>query len=206
MPHQLRGCGHRKVGKLYLVGEGIGIPCDKLPFEIKPCECCGFIPKFFRGFSWLHKNYLGEHDPCDCIPICPVCHPDTIPEEKLNENKFMLMWVGKKFYTTIEFIKEAQEIGVCKAIPSIPKGLILGKTWVLLAHPECKFYESGFFENKDGLAKGVPKTGAGIFYAFVPQRVEMLVPKSEATEDHITELEDQGITPILVPDEIKGHT
>lgn len=32
------------------------------------------------------------------------------------------------------------------------------------------------------------------------QRVEMLIPKSEATEDRITELEDQGITPILVSD------
>ncbi|MHA1286205.1 MAG: hypothetical protein ACTSPB_02255 [Candidatus Thorarchaeota archaeon] len=203
MPHQVRKCGHRKIGKLYLVGEGIGIPCDRLPFEIKPCECCGYTPQFFRGFSWLHKNYLGEHEPCSCIPICPICHPDTISEEKLNEDKFMLMWVGKKFYTTTDFVKEAQEMGVCKAIPSIPKGLVLGKTWVLLAHPECQFYDAGFFNNRNGLAKSTPRIAPGIFYCFTPQRIEMLVLKSKATEDRINELEDQGITPIIVEEEMK---
>lgn len=198
MPHQVRGCGTRKVGKLYLVGSGIGLPCDRLPFEIKPCKCCGFTPGFFRGFTWLHKDYLGgDHRPCVCVPMCPICHPDTIPDERLNEGRFMFMWVGKQFYTTESFIDEAQRMDVCKTIPSIPKGLVLGKTWVLLAHPECRFYDAGFFE-PNGLAKSAPRTAAGIFYAFVPQRIEKLIYKSDATEDAIRELEEQGITPIIV--------
>jgi len=201
----IRGCGYRKVGRLYLVGSGIGLHCDRLPFEIKPCECCGFTPGFFRGFTWLHKNYLGgDHEPCKCIPQCPVCHPNAIPEEKLNEDRFMLMWVGKQFYTTESFIEEAQKMDVCKAIPSIPKGLVLGKTWVLLVHPECKFYDAGFFDGT-GLAKATPRTGSGIFYCFIPERIEMLIYKSKATEDRIRELEEKGITPILIPDEMKEH-
>src|SRR5260370_22228167 len=42
-----RGCGYRKAGGLYLVGGGIGLPCDRLPYEIHECPCC-------------HMSVLGE--------------------------------------------------------------------------------------------------------------------------------------------------
>jgi len=30
----IRGCGFRKVHGLYLVGDAVGLPCDRMPFRI----------------------------------------------------------------------------------------------------------------------------------------------------------------------------
>jgi len=179
-----RGCGYRKIGKLYLVGSGLSRECDNLPYPIVECECCGWKPKFTRNFMWINKNYIKPHEDCSCDPRCPICHP-----ESNDLTKYGLMWVGKRYYTPQSFIREALEMGVSKAIPLIPKGLVLGKTWVLLAHKECEF--------EDGKREG-------IFYAFIPQRIEMLVWE-DTPEEKIKELEEKGITVIRVPRDAVEH-
>ena len=202
MTEIIRGCGWRKVGALYLVGSGISLPCDMLPLELKECECCGFDIPFTRAFMWLRKNYIEKltdtHVNCIHPPTskCPICFPET------NElRKYGLMWVGVQFYTAESFVNEAKAIGVSKRIANIPKGLELGKTWVLLAHLKVPFYTE------------IPQTGMNaepiykkaIFYAFIPQRVEMLIWKSQATEEKLRRLEEQGITPVIVEDSEKKH-
>ena len=200
----IRGCGYRQVGKLYLVGEGLTVACDRLPFELGECPCCGFRPRHQTGFRWLHRDYLGgDHEGCKDEFPCPVCYPTKLPEERLHEGRFGFMWVGKRYYTPQSFVKEAGEMGVSKAISQIPKGLVIGETWVLLAHKAVPIYDAGTFEN--GLAKQEPRKAPAIFYAFVPQRVEMLVWKSEATEERVLELEERGITVIVVPDGDEAH-
>ena len=146
-----RLCGFRMVGKIYIVGSGISVVCDNLPYPLKPCDCCGFAPQFIRGFSWLKKEYIKEHNrvvsaedgtmeliECDCIATCPICHPNSNSLEHYG-----LMWVGEKYYTPENFVHEAEEMGVSKAINKIPKDVILGKTWILLAHPKVPFVNAG---------------------------------------------------------------
>lgn len=205
-----RGCGFRKLYRLYLVGTGLAVPCDRLPFELRECPCCGFVPKQIRGFTWIHKLWLegGMVDhlaDCTCFETCPVCHPDLIHADRLKKGThFGLMWTGKRWYTPRSFTLEAREMGVCKAISQMPKGLVLGKTWVLVAHPKCEFYEHGFLD-EGGLAKSAPRKGPGIFYAFVPQRVEVLVPE-DISEEKAAAYEEQGITLIRVPlDKLEDH-
>jgi len=36
-----RGCGYRKIGGLYLVGNYIPVACDRLPMPIGACPVCG---------------------------------------------------------------------------------------------------------------------------------------------------------------------
>lgn len=208
MIEKRRGCGFRKVDGLYLVGEGRVFACDSLPLQLVPCDCCGFEVPFTRGFMWIKKQYiescfspdpeLGVHE-CSCPPPCPICHPENNDQERYG-----FMWVGQRYYTPTSFAKEAEKVGVCKRIGDIPKGLILGKTWVLLAHLKVPIYKTGF-TNPNGLANSEPEKKPAIFYGFQPVRVEMPIWKSKATKKRLKELEEQGITPVIIPDGDKDH-
>jgi len=195
----IRGCGYRKVGGLYLCGEGAGMECDRLPYELKVCPVCGAGVKFSRGFTWLNwRRYVGTHHMqetehlislkaiCTCNQICPVCWPRDKPQP------YGLLWVGESFYTPEAFIKEALQMGVSRRIAAIPRNLKLGETWVLFASIKA----CGERMDEDGKTSGVP----GIFYAFRPQRLEFLIWESEATEEKLAELEKRHITPVVIPD------
>ena len=192
-----RGCGYRRVGVLYLVGSGLAKPCPNMPLSLEPCPICGFKPQFYRDFMWIAKSYIMKlvelyGDPEADDPGCPLCDAENIDMERYG-----FMWVGRKYYTPESFVKEALEMGVSKAIKQIPKGLELGKTWVLLAHPDA--VRIGVDD------EGNPITKSGIFYAFRPLRIEMLVYESEADEETLERLRERGITPVIVPDSEKKY-
>lgn len=211
-----RSCGFRQVGKLYLIGEGIKHICPSLPLPLEPCEICGYAPAQYRDFTWVPKAYFKalklKHptgEPCN--PNCPICYP----EGSNTQEKYGLMWVGQKYYTPEDFIAEDQKMGISKAIKQKPKGLILGESWVLLAHPQAiaghedpRFQEAfGRWMNEGQKGKEPqPPNTPGIFYAFKPTRLEVLVYKSQSTPKRIADLESKGITPVIVDDEHKAHT
>jgi hypothetical protein len=204
-----RGCGYRIVGKIYIVGSGLAAVCDNLPYPIEKCSGCGFTPQFTRGFSWLKKSYIKEHQKfalsrdadgdlemveCDCPATkCPICHPS---ENNLEE--YGLMWVGDKYYTPEEFIAESNSMGVSKAINKMPKDLILGETWILLAHNKHPFVNEEFMSGESDFKPA-------IFYAFIPSAYEMLIWEKDATPEKLAELRGEGITPIVVPDDAYEH-
>jgi len=209
-----RHCGYRQVGKLYLVGEAQGYVCPALPLIFKECEICGYLPPQYRDFQWINKSYLrhiwaptGE----GCHPKCPVCYPGTNDLEKYG-----LMWVGRKFYNPVEFVAEADKMAVSKAIKQIPKGLVLGQTWVLLAHPDAvvdkmdREYKTKYeYWVSYGIDKGMrepkPPSYPGIFYGFIPQKIEVLIYESRATPEYLDRLREKGITPVVIPDEYEAH-
>lgn len=210
MTERERGCGYRQLGKLYLVSDPAGVPCDRLPLELKECGCCGYIPEQNRGFTWMHKKFIGNHngadDVCSCHSTCPICNALTLPYASLRKGThFGLMWSGTRFYTAREFVKEATEMGVSRAIGNIPQDLVLGKTWVLLAHPEAEIYDRGFIDNNpSGLAMAEPRAAPAIISAFIPQRVEMLLPDvadSTWKQNRQDTLESLGITVVWIPTE-----
>ena len=174
-----RGCGFRKIstrGKVfyYLCGSGISLPCDRLPYKLTVCPVCGSGLKFHRGFQWLDwHRYAGEHNECKCDEYCYVCHP--------NDERYGLMWVGERFYTPRSFTLEAERLGVSKLVPTLPKGLEIGKTKVLLAHRKA-------WKNRE----------PAIFYAFVVKRVEVLVKAEEADEEWVKKLKEKGVNVIVI--------
>jgi hypothetical protein len=202
-----RGCGYRRIGKLYLIGEGIPVGCHRLPLLLEVCPTCGQGIKFSRGWTWIKPmelfgkcsqppvpDYEDRRDADvnlpQCHPNCPVCFP---PDEATG-----LMWVGEKFYSPESFILEARQLGVSKVIPSIPKGFQVGKTWIYLAHKKAG---EKMVEDPGTLSGYRFDKAPAVFYAFRPTRIEMLVKLSDATEEKIKELEERGITPVIVPDE-----
>lgn len=208
---KIRGCGYRKVGGVYLCGSGIALPCDMLPLELTACSTCGFEVPFTRGFMWISKKYVEYHNNlmwaphrCKCASSCPICYPAFNDLERYG-----LMWCGQRYYTSSSFIAEAKEVGVSKKIGQIPKDLVLGKTWVLLAHKKVPF-QKPFESLGDKEASEVfglrsePVYKPAIFYAFVPTRIEKLVWKSQLEKER-EKPENEGLTLIPIPDGDADH-
>jgi len=209
-----RECGDRQVGKLYLVGEGTGYICPSLPLIFKGCETCGYEPPQYRDFQWIKKAYIKHiREPTgqSCDPRCPVCYSGTN-----SQNRYGLMWVGKKFYSPESFLIELKEMGISKAIKQIPRGIVLGETWVILAHPQAYVDSSDpdYRLNHDywvtrgideGKSEPKPPVYPGVFSAFIPQRVEMPIYEGMATPEYLAQLEGKGITPVIIPDKYTAH-
>lgn len=181
-----RGCGFRQPGGIYLVADGLGAPCGRLPMALDVCPTCGHGIKHSRGWTWVEPAVLFEAAPCasggpwtnfgDC-PACPLGDGHELMVEGVRAG---LLWVGAKHYTPGEFTDEAVRMGVSRKVKAVPKGFELGTTWVLLAH-------SG----------AMPDGGPGVFSAFRPRAIEYVVHGDE-TEEQLKRLRDRGITPVDV--------
>lgn len=212
---QKRGCGYRKVGGTYLVGDYIPISCDRLPYPLEVCPICGQGIKVGRGMTKINPVKLfGVHHGCkDNNPHCFLCQPKS--------EVGYLMRVGEKFYKTPEdFLIEGSLQGFSKRIAQIPRDFKVGKTVVYLCHKEaCPIKGWNGNEMQEFmplLNENQPKLvdadkvayKFGIFAAFIPQRIEKLywqsalddMPKSE-----IAKLKKRGITPIGIKDNDKDH-
>lgn len=198
-----RACGYRRVGGLYLVGGGLGIPCDRLPLPIVPCETCGEEPRFHRGISRINPMRLWDTHFVESIPTAVAC-PDTARRiDPICDPPLAayLMWVGSE-YTPASFVAEARQLGVSKRIPSIPDGFTPGK-WVFLAYlhlippPNAQLPLP-----PDSDYRGYKP---GVFYAFQPQRVEKIITQSQADSGGAQKLKEQGIMPVVVPDDDPDH-
>lgn len=179
-----RGCGFRKVGGLYLMGEMGSRPCDRLPLELTVCRCCGEGIKQTRGWRWIDPAQMfdGYHgtvaievpgeDKCECPPECPVCNP----ADHFDGTKAGLLWVGHGYYKTPQdFMAEGAAQGISRRISTLPIGFRVGETWVFLAHPKA-FPRMCDDDGADGPdVEMVP----GIFMAFRPRRIERIVLSSE---------------------------
>jgi len=211
-----RGCGFRKVGGLYLVGDGLGVTCDRLPYSVGVCRVCGEGIRPARGVRWLDgkeffggnckalirdvdsgqlEGYLGS--PCHELH-CPICYSDEL-------SLVGLMWVGEKFYPTPEvFEQESARLGVSKRISAVPKEIEIGKTWILLVHPRA-MRKKVHAKQVDGMGR-VETTAysPGIFHAFKVSRIERIVTDLTGQEE-IEKLKKRGITPVIVPAEDPDH-
>lgn len=202
-----RGCGYRIVNKLYLVGTGVAMSCDRLNYDLHACPTCSGGVHVSRTMAYLDWNrYAGKHAAgkgCSCGEGCPVCNP---PNKNVG-----LMLVGSRYYGTPEaFIKEALSMGISKRIPAIPKGITLGESWVFFYHPKAgspqpKLCPDGT-PQLDKSGNQIIEPTPAVFYAFKPERIEMLIWQKDATPDKLKELEKRGITPIIVPDGDVDHT
>jgi len=220
-----RGCGYRRVGGMYLCGEFLSAPCDRMPFPLTTCPVCGQGIKVSRGFTEVNPLKLwGPHDSAtydhnsgilytckDRVRPCLLCDPQDEPA--------YIMLVGAGNYKTKEdFLDEAHHMGISKRIPFIPKGLELGKTVVYLAHPKaCEVKEPAVLQQAMAIVEEAQSNqprlletekvskALGIFCAFIPKRVEKLIWKSQATPEELEKLEKRGITPVPIPDGDKDH-
>ncbi|MEW6385948.1 MAG: hypothetical protein AB1491_00305 [Thermodesulfobacteriota bacterium] len=186
-----RGCGFRKAGGLYLVAPGDGQPCCKLPFKLDVCPTCHAGIKPARGWTWVDGDaLLGNAECIDTTKIfCPAASP--------NMGQAGLLWIGEKHYpTVVDFQQEAAAMGISRRIPTLPRGFVLGKTWVFLAHRKAVYLgHTGSASEYSGPEEHF--YAPGIFRIFKPTAVEYVV-RGDETEEELQKLRDRGITPVKV--------
>jgi hypothetical protein len=197
-----RGCGYRKAGGLYLVASAVGEPCERLPIPILPCTVCGSGLKPMRSWQWVRIGYIlegartcaGGKSHC---PRCPVCSPDLFEQTADPKDRVGLLWCGEAFYPNPgDWMAEAGALGISRRISALPKGFIVGKTWVMIAHRKAigKVAE-------DGKTMFTP----GVFHVFRPERIELVVTPSMKEEAWVAELVEKGVTLIEVPEDDPDH-
>lgn len=205
---------------------GLGEPCERLPLPLDCCPTCGGGVKQVRSFQWIKPGLVFQNPkikPCMSASDeptkgvgylrthchrCVVCTPNLLEAHSEPKDQVGLLWVGEKFYPTPEdWAKEATHQGVSKRIAAIPKGLVVGKTYIFVAHPNA-IAEKVPQPMKEGelLGKEEIKYTPGIFHVFVPQRVELIVTPSMKKEKWVKELvEKQGVVLVDVPEDDPDH-
>lgn len=180
-----RGCGFRKPGGFYLRTDDVdAYNCGRLPIPLRICNCCGQGIKQTRGYNWISGSLINS------VP-CKTGNCETCPFDKLvgDQEKLMLVWIGKKFYNTVKsFMDEAGFMGISRRLPALPRGFVVGETKIALAHPDA------VLEQDDN---GDPIATPGIFYLFTPTRMEYVV-REDDSEDKLDRLEAKGITLVRV--------
>ena len=205
-----RGCGFRKPGGMYLVCKDDGKPCGKLPVETTICPTCGAGIRPARGWTWVDGDALVTsrkcpHEKKHCRG-CPL-------SKKIG--RVGLLWIGRAFYKTpLDWLNESIRMGVSRRINKVPRGFVVGETWVLVAHREavpkpCPMCNgSGKTTNKTALGlesigpcERCDKTGTihtpGIFHVFKPTAIEYVITGHE-TADELEAIVKRGLTPVKV--------
>ena len=198
-----RQCGYRTVGGIYLVCDGEGLVCDRLPFDIATCPTCGHGPKPTRSFSWLpnpREMFGGDCERCLCpVGVCPACNP--------TDGHQGLIWLGSSHYSAQEWHAESAQMGVSRKISGVPKDFEIGTHWVYVAEREKaeKFEKT---EHDGHITLTIVEEGhpARIVSAFKPERIEIIITKSMSEDERImARIEKRGLTPVVVPDDDADH-
>ena len=172
-----RGCGYRKAGAMYLVCHGVGFYCGVLPIPLTVCPVCHGGIKPARGFTWIDLGEIRKQADKACSReaegYCMSCPVNTI-------QRAGLIWVGEACYKTPgDFNKEAAEMGVSRRIRQVPRGFVIGETWVALAHRKAVASTDVMSALLGGTGPLV-KESAGIFHLFRPSRIEYIVKKGDS--------------------------
>ena len=201
-----RGCGHRQPGGKYLVSGGLSEPCPKLPIELCKCPTCGGGIRQARGFTWILPHPLldpGAHGTPSHDRVCPLGQDYTIAHWHEGE-RAGLIWIGASFYPTPEsFMEEAARMGVSRRIAQVPRDLVVGETWVALAHPkaipgECEHgAPAGNPCSKCEHGESTGEWLGGVITFFRPTAIEYVV-KGEETEEELDALEARGFRLVRV--------
>ena len=188
-----RGCGWRTPGGLYMITAGEALSCGLLPLMLHNCPACGHGFKPTRSYQPIEPARLWLDLPERCgLEICGSC-PLAFPHIA-TLGKAWLMWCGKSYYPTPEsWLKEAREQGVSRRINAIPKGFMLGHSWVFMAHE--KAVPTADLFQREGYEPG-EITGA-VYSVFKPEAIQYVV-KGDEPEDELERMRERGITPVHV--------
>jgi hypothetical protein len=175
-----------------LVSGGTGRGCGKMPVELVICPTCDQGIKPHRGYGWIDPRALFEGRHCKTPADCASCPVADLNLEEVGP--IGTIWVGSRFYPTpASFLEEARELGISRRVPSVPKGLMAGVTWIALCHRQVPCGPD---------REPVP----GIFYLFRPERIEKVITESDTRDQgEMERLAKRGITPFIVPDGDPDH-
>ncbi len=182
----VRGCGFRAagqtgVGKYLMGGRGIETDCERLPYPLTVCPCCGEGIKMSRSWTKIQAARLFDpvHSPaCTNRPECgncPICRPHRVGDPAY------LLWIGARSYSPAAFVDEAMRMGVSRRINAIPREFRIGETWVFLAHPR------GLAASSFGADQ---QATAAVIGVFKPTHVDLVIDNADAIPKEAKNLVD----------------
>lgn len=178
-----RGCGFRKPGVdgvgIYLMGGHGWHACGRLPIPLHSCRACGRGIKPARGWTWVYPHEAFELEYCAADErLCLAClFGEQMPE------RAGLIWVGEKYYPSPDaFMRESMSLGISRKIAAIPRDFVLGETVIYLAH------RSAIFTPPDPSIGRDMSFGPGLFSAFIPERVDLVVQDAEHVPERALKL------------------
>lgn len=190
-----RGCGFRKAGGLYIVGDVVAREVDYLPF------CIPFNQT--RSLQWVTTDLL--------LATCR----DRGESIFRAHPRLALCFVGAKHYSVASFVEEAAKQGVSRRVASIPKDLKPGDP-IALAHPACIATTTHGAVHNEGryvtaahcdACRDVPtaKVIANYFIGYARQQLKQRIAAVDASEDQ-AKLETQlrGVTSWGDPRHVAG--
>ncbi len=203
-----RGCGYRSVGSTYAMLTKPKRSCDRLPFLLEVCPCCGEDYKFSRAIRIIDPGKMlgGNHKHCNCSSDCPVCNFEIYKGIYCTEDtQHFLEWIEERHYVTpTEFIVEAGYLGISRKMKNgVPGGMIPSESIVFLAHKKVI---------QDG-----NEYKPGIFGIYMPIHFEHICTESELhtlrtkpysrkdRTQQLKNLEKKGVKLIAVPDNDPDH-
>ena len=207
-----RGCGFRKIGGLYLVAkDGTWASCERFPIPLRACPTCDCRVNFARNFQWItHEMLLSYAVPCGAVDDhcvrCPLCRPSMLKNDT-PATKSGLIWIGKQHYTPQGFLVEANSIGVSRRISSIPKGLVVGKTRIFVAHKQGLNLQQKLIEDSAEFEPG-DQIEPAVIASFVPQAIELMVDDTGEMEEEewVQKLvKDKGVKLVELPASDMDH-
>jgi hypothetical protein len=202
-----RGCGYRKPGGLYLVSGGLAEPCERLPLPVEACPTCSQGIKPARGWTWVDPRVLFPaqvHGPASHNAACPLGLNPVLDGGEWRDvistsyhrtgDRAGLIWVGEAFYPTAdEFMREAHLMGVSRRITAVPRGFVVGETWVYLGHRKAVPPAPAEFGQE------APEPSPGVVTLFKPTAIEYVLKDGEEDDpDLLASLEERGLTPVKV--------
>lgn len=183
-----RECGFRKPSKdgvgIYLRGFGKAEDCERLPFPLTVCPCCGGGYKPTRGFTWINPMILFDpYTEPKCLGFwddglaagfhqekyhdheaCWICNPELLG------SRAGMIWIGEQHYSSPQsFMREAAQMGISRKIAAVPLHFEIDEHAIFLAHRKCT--------EVDG------KWQAGVFMAFRPSHIDLVIDDPDRVPD-----------------------
>lgn len=214
-----RECGFRSPGKdgvgIYLRGSGLNEACERLPWLLDKCPCCGGQYRQSRGFTWIDPMSMFDPytEPRCTATVYPELYNDDLFAKHRHEQCWMcnpellgskagLIWIGEKFYARpVNFLKEAEIMGISRKLGALPNGFRVGEHVIFLAH-------SRTFSNR--LPDGKIEYKPGVFAAFKPTSVDLVIDDENWIPDKALELakrigEDKVRIVKVIPDKSEAE-
>lgn len=173
----VRGCGFRKKGGFYLVGDMPSFGSSWFPAGLK-CPCGHQFMKPSRSVQGLI--------PASFWP--DLAEPTTVgPRFKKDERAWAVTIDGRGYPTPESWIEEGKTDGISRRLNNgWPKGFKLGESRVFVIHGKAM---------QDGKGK---MTEPGVIACFRPTAIQYVV-RGDEKQAHLQQLQDRGITLVNVP-------
>lgn len=167
---------------------------DLPPLPKMTSNCCYGVAESRKLLPFVGDGYTSHSAVLALCERCPL-------GAGMPEGRHGLIWIGGGHYESpADFMVESKKMGVSRKIKAVPKGFELGKTVVYFAH--AKAIVDVEEANLKDLGPAGWKYKPGIFTAFVPTEIDLVVEDAANVPEKAKKLAEHHGARIVVVEKI----